>query len=51
MNPLLDFSGLPRFEAIAPEHIQTAIAELIAQAEAALEEVVKPDFPATWSAL
>ena len=24
-NPLLDFSGLPRFDAITPEHIGPAI--------------------------
>ena len=49
MNPLLDFSGLPRFDAIAPEHVQPAMTELMAQAQAALEEVLRPDFPASWS--
>ena len=29
-NPLLDFSGLPRFDAIQPEHVQPAVDELIA---------------------
>ena len=33
-NPLLDFSGLPRFDAIQPEHIGPAIDALLADAEA-----------------
>ncbi len=51
MNPLLDFSGLPRFDAVRPEHVEPAMDELIAQADAALEEVVKPTFAAEWSRL
>jgi len=35
-NPLLDFSGLPRFDAIQPEHIGPAIDALLAEAEAAV---------------
>ncbi|ASR43292.1 oligopeptidase A [Xanthomonas citri pv. mangiferaeindicae] len=35
-NPLLDFSGLPHFDAIAPAHVQPAIDALVAEAEAAL---------------
>ncbi|QSQ37198.1 M3 family metallopeptidase [Xanthomonas translucens] len=35
-NPLLDFSGLPRFDAIQPEHIGPAIDTLLAAAEAAV---------------
>ena len=31
-NPLLDFSGLPRFDAIAPEHIEPALDVLLAEA-------------------
>ncbi|MBD9478496.1 M3 family metallopeptidase [Pseudoxanthomonas sp. PXM02] len=34
-NPLLDFSGLPRFDAIRPEHIAPAIDQLLTEAEAA----------------
>ncbi|MCW0404619.1 Oligopeptidase A [Xanthomonas sacchari] len=43
-NPLLDFSGLPRFDAIQPEHIGPAIDTLLAQAEAAVAaaETVAP---------
>ncbi len=36
-NPLLDFSGLPRFDAIRPEHVAPAIDRLIADAEAAVQ--------------
>ncbi|HYC35824.1 MAG TPA: M3 family metallopeptidase [Usitatibacter sp.] len=39
MNPLLDFSGLPRFSAIAPAHIGPAMDELIAQGRQAIERV------------
>lgn len=29
-NPLLDFSGLPRFDLFRPEHVTPAIEQLIA---------------------
>jgi len=48
-NPLLDFSGLPRFDAIAPEHIEPALDVLLAEADRALDTVTAPDFPAQWS--
>ena len=35
-NPLLDFSGLPRFDAITPEHVTPAIDTLLEQARAAV---------------
>ena len=43
-NPLLDFSGLPRFEAIRPEHVAPALDVLLAEAEAAVSaaEQVQP---------
>nr|WP_262918032.1 M3 family metallopeptidase [Stenotrophomonas maltophilia] len=43
-NPLLDFSGLPRFEAIRPEHVAPALDVLLAEAEAAVNaaEQVQP---------
>ncbi|MDR0457937.1 MAG: M3 family metallopeptidase, partial [Burkholderiaceae bacterium] len=50
-NPLLDFSGLPRFDQIRPEHIAPAIDALLADAEAALQAVTQPDFPAQWQAI
>ena len=39
MNPLLDFSGLPRFSDITPEHVLPAMEQLIAEARAAIAKV------------
>ena len=48
-NPLLDFSALPQFDTIQPEDVGPAIDDLLAKAEAALEQVTQPEFPARWS--
>jgi oligopeptidase A len=48
MNPLLDFSGLPRFSEISPEHVAPAIDELLGAARAAVESAQRA--PATWDA-
>ena len=48
-NPLLDFSGLPRFDAIRPEHISPAVDELVAYARATAEAVATDSRPATWA--
>jgi len=50
-NPLLDFSDLPLFDRIRPEHVAPAIDDLLQQAESALEQVTAPDFPAEWGAI
>ncbi|RTL41348.1 MAG: M3 family peptidase [Burkholderiales bacterium] len=50
-NPLLSTAALPDFAAIRPEHVQPAITELLAAAQAALDEAVKPDTPADYDAL
>jgi len=47
-NPLLDFSGLPRFDAIRPEHVGPAIDALLAQNRALIARLESPDTPATW---
>ncbi len=47
-NPLLDFSDLPLFDRIKPEHVAPAVDELLLAAEVALEKVTAPDFPANW---
>jgi oligopeptidase A len=47
-NPLLDFQDLPLFDQIQPAHVAPALDELLAQADAALAEVTKPDFPSGW---
>jgi len=48
MNPLLDFSGLPRFNAIRAEHVQPAIEQLMAEGRAAVEAAVAQTVPPTW---
>jgi len=50
-NPLLDFSGLPLFDQIRPEHVIPAVDALLTDAESALETVTAPDFPAQWTAI
>ncbi len=48
-NPLLDFSGLPRFGEIRPEHITPALDTLLAQAQAAVDRATDPATPAIWA--
>ena len=48
-NPLLNFSDLPLFDKIQPEHVGPAMDELLGNAETALEQVTAPEFPAQWS--
>lgn len=47
-NPLLDFSALPRFSEVRPEHISPAMSQLLEQAEHAMAEVTADAFPADW---
>jgi len=47
-NPLLDFSSLPLFDRIAPTDVNPAITVLLAQADEALSEVTRGEFPANW---
>jgi oligopeptidase A len=46
-NPLLDFSGLPRFQSLRPEHIGPAVDELVADGRATIERLAAIDRP-TW---
>ena len=48
-NPLLDFSDLPLFDRIQPDHVSAAVDVLLSQAEEALERVTAPEFPARWT--
>jgi len=41
MNPLLQFSGLPRFDEVKPQHVVPAIDELLAAGRAAIEAAVR----------
>ena len=45
-NPLLDFSGLPRFSAIRPQHVGPAVDQLLAAAREALRKAEAA--PPTW---
>lgn len=47
-NPLLDFSGLPRFDAITPEHVSPAIDQLIASASKVVADLEAPAADVTW---
>ncbi|MBP8214294.1 MAG: M3 family metallopeptidase [Propionivibrio sp.] len=49
-NALLDFSGLPRFDAILPADVQPAIGLLLANNRALVERLTSDDVPATWNA-
>jgi Zn-dependent oligopeptidase len=41
-NPLLDFTGLPRFDLIRPEHVTPAIEQLIADARGVVQQLEAP---------
>jgi oligopeptidase A len=47
-NPLLDFTDLPRFGEIRPEHVTPALDVLLANANAAVELASAPVTPASW---
>jgi oligopeptidase A len=49
-NPLLDFSGLPRFAEFRPEFVTPAIDQLLADARAAVARAEAADTPAEWDA-
>jgi oligopeptidase A len=47
-NPLLDFSGLPRFEAFKPEYVTSAVDELLAENRALIQCLVAAEPAPTW---
>lgn len=47
-NPLLDFSDLPRFDAITPAHITPALDDLLAEASTVVEKLEAPMAQVTW---
>ena len=51
MNPLLASDSLPLFDQVQPEHVGPAVELLLAEANAALQSVTAPDFPANWQAI
>ena len=50
-NPLLETDGLPRFDAIRPEHITPAMESLITSTNAALDRATSDAVPADYDAL
>jgi oligopeptidase A len=48
-NPLLDFTDLPLFDQVQPEHVAPAIDTLLATADKALETVTQAEFPSRWN--
>ena len=48
LNPLLDFSDLPQFAAIKPEHIGSAIDSLLEQCRTVVKELEAPIAQVTW---
>jgi oligopeptidase A len=48
VNPLLDFTGLPRFAAVKTDHVTPAVDQLLAENRALIERLTRADTPATW---
>ena len=51
INPLLDFSDAPLFDQIQPVHVSPAVNALLADAQAALDNVTASNFPASWNGI
>jgi oligopeptidase A len=47
-NPLLHFSGLPKFNEVKPEHVSPAIDSLIAEGRALIETLATSSVSPTW---
>ena len=50
-NPLQDFSDVPLFDRILPEHVSPAVDALLVDAQAALDQVTASDFSASWNGI
>jgi oligopeptidase A len=48
MNPLLDFTGLPRFAEIKPEHVAPAIEQLLAENRVLIARLLSDSAQPTW---
>jgi oligopeptidase A len=51
VNPLLDFTGLTRFDLVVPAHVTPAMDRLIADARAVIEGIAASAGPATWESV
>ena len=47
-NPLLDFSGAPRYDLVAPEHVAPAISALIDEGRALIERLTNNPAEPDW---
>jgi oligopeptidase A len=47
-NPLLDFSGLPRYGLVRPEHVTPAVERLLAENREQVARLVDPGTPTSW---
>jgi oligopeptidase A len=47
-NPLLDFTDLPLFDQVQPQHVAPAVDSLLEAADKALETVTEAGFPNRW---
>ncbi|MCL2523287.1 MAG: M3 family metallopeptidase [Betaproteobacteria bacterium] len=47
-NPLLDFTDLPRFDLIQPEHVKPAISQLLTDGRALIARLTGDAAPASW---
>jgi len=50
MNPLLEFSGLPRYADIRPEHVTPAVDQLLAENRALVARLTEASTAPTWAA-
>ena len=48
MNPLLDFSGLPRFAEVKPEHVAPAVEQLLEENRALIARLLDDISSPTW---
>ena len=48
-NPLLDFSDLPRFDLVQPEHVKPAIESLLTSGRELIARLTDEATPATWN--
>jgi oligopeptidase A len=48
MNPLLDFSGLPRFADFRTEHVTPAVDTLLAENRVVVTRLAAPEVPGSW---
>lgn len=50
-NPLLDFSDLPRYDLIRPDHVEPAITQLLDENRALIEDLTRETVANTWAGI